>query len=181
LESKKIKYSDTDEYKQFDGFKQMGLLVEKESIQQLPQNLPRRNNKTKTKKKYDEVKKEVLKSYKQDRNLTGEVVLKLENTEKCIETLKTLERPTLSAERINLIYNIQKGEVLKKIKDLEKGGYLKKLQENGIPYKISHCNFLIKLYKFSLDHSNIIHCSLSLHFLQKHWSVIPTIFNELKW
>jgi hypothetical protein len=40
--------------------------------------------------------------------------LELENTEKCIETLKTLDRQTMSAGRAKLLYNIQRGEVLKK-------------------------------------------------------------------
>ncbi|XP_060600916.1 uncharacterized protein LOC132754317 [Ruditapes philippinarum] len=154
------------------------------SLQQVPdvqQNLRQQSNKTKAKKTYNQVKNEVQKSYSKDRNLAGEVTLELENTDSCFKTLKTLDRHTQSAGRTKLFYNIQKGEVLKKIKDFEKGGFLNKIIENGMPYKISHCNFLIKLYKFSLNHSNIIHCSLSLHFLQKHWSVIPRIFDELKW
>ncbi|XP_060585569.1 uncharacterized protein LOC132741430 [Ruditapes philippinarum] len=172
LNNKQKDFISTEEFKNLND---LGL----KSLQQVPD--VQQNNNTTANKSYNQVKNEVQKSYSKDRNLAGEVTLELENTDSCFKTLKTLDRHTQSAGRTKLLYNIQKGEVLKKIKDFEKGGFFNKIKENGIPYKISHCNFLIKLYKFSLNHSDIIHCSLSLHFLQKHWSVIPRIFDELKW
>ena len=45
------------------------------------------------------------------KNLFGEITLKLQDTTKCIETLKNLDRHTNSTSRNSLIYNIQKGEV----------------------------------------------------------------------
>ncbi|XP_053376375.1 uncharacterized protein LOC128547478 [Mercenaria mercenaria] len=149
-------------------------------------NEPKQNTSNTTKKahRYQEIKTKIEKSFSEDRRITGEITPgELPTVDKCVETLTNIDK-LISSDKRNIIFNsCNKGYALKKLKVLAKErrkGLMETLKNYDFNYPLSHCNFLIRFYVFTMEH-NILKCALSVEYIRRNFTIIQQVFNDKGW
>jgi len=104
------------------------------------------------------------------------IVLKTENENSCIETLRLLDKAESDARRRIIYFSALKGEVLKKLRELS-GKKMKSLLKIT-SYKQSHAYFLINLYDLINEYNKLMHSNASLGFFKTNMRQIKIICQE---
>ncbi|MEW8543332.1 MAG: hypothetical protein AB2693_07325 [Candidatus Thiodiazotropha sp.] len=133
--------------------------------------------------KYEKIREKIQQSFSEERRITGNVeIIKTSTIGDCISTLKDLDKLINSDKRNIILLSGQKGRVLKDLKTFTKReNFLLELEQCGLKYSLSHCNFLIRLFVFAEAHPNILKCSISIEFICKHFKAVKQVFQDLGW
>ena len=139
-----------------------------------------------TKRSKDELLMEVenvLVASKVDRDieLQPDEVLKDDTVVNCIRSIKKVDKIIKTLGRKTILYYGQLGEILGKLKVIDKKNYLKHLKINGVPYTSDYINFIIRLSNLLRKHNTLIQFSVSIHFFMKHFKLIKELCEKNNW
>ena len=128
----------------------------------------------------EEVKKKLQQSYSADRRITADYTANLSSQETCVQSYKELQKLIESDKRNVLLNSAKHGEILKHLKANSNNGvsFFKCIEDKEISISLSHCNFLILFYDFSLKHSVILQCSVELRFVKANMKTIKSVLEK---
>lgn len=129
-----------------------------------------------------ELKERLQQSYSEEyENIEDDPKLSLDTVEKCVESIKTLEKWIKVNKRNILYHSALQGQALDEIKRLRRGDTGVFLVQQGISFSVSYCNALIRLSKLVKDHPKLQNCSIEVGIVLKNMKVMRDICKELRW
>ena len=130
------------------------------------------------------LKARLLQSYSEEYRDTctkDDPQLSVESVDKCVESIKTLEHWIKGNKRNIIYYSALQGEAIHNLKKLRRGDTGVFLVQQGVPFSVSHCNALIRLYRLIKEYPQLQNCSIEVGIVLKNMKVIREICKELAW
>ena len=102
----------------------------------------------------------------------------MSNQASCLKSLKKLDKVIAESTKRTIYFSVFQGEVINKLQQFT-GEKMPKVKNSfTLAYSISHCNFLIKLWKLTQKYNKIMYSNLSLFFFKVNFKVICKICEE---
>ena len=126
-------------------------------------------------------KKKIINSFVNRDIVETTTSLPSDNLRDCIKSIQIIDEVIKTQKKTLLLYYGQCGEILQKLKELDRKRFRILLEANGVKYSLDYINFIIDLSKMLSKHHELLKCSLSIYYIKKNMKLIKEIYDKNKW
>lgn len=129
-----------------------------------------------------EIKEQLVQSYDENLNVGNSPdELSIDTVENCIEKIKRLDKYIKGNKRNIIWFSVLQGQAINNLKLMKRGDIGVFLVQQGVPYSVSYCNSLIRLYKLVEKHNKLRFCAINLRLILQNMKTVEEICKELNW